>query len=240
MRSALPAVPSAGDRRGGDPGRDDTLRSGWLTTGPRVKRFEADFAAFLGARHAIAVNSCTAALHLALEAARHRPGDEVIMPTHTFTATAEVRVLPGRAPVLVDIDPHTLNIDPDAVEAAITPRTKAIVPVHFGGLPCDMARILAIAQNARLARGRGRGARAARRMRGALGRHARRSGDAFQLLRQQDHHDRRGRHGHDRRRRARRAHPHDAPARHEPRRLDRFTANGSGTTRSWRRASSTT
>ncbi len=126
----------------------DTLRSGWVTTGPKARRFEEDFAAFLGdvSLHAIAVNSATAGLHLALEALGIGPGDEVITTTHTFTATAEVVRYLGADVVLVDIDPATLNIDPQAVEAAITPRTKAIVPVHYAGLAADMPAILAIAR----------------------------------------------------------------------------------------------
>jgi dTDP-4-amino-4,6-dideoxygalactose transaminase len=126
----------------------DTLRSGWLTTGPKAKRFEAEFAAFLGdaSLHCIAVNSATAGLHLALEALGIGPGDEVIVPTHTFTATAEVVRYLGADVKLVDIDATTLNIDPAAVEAAITPRTKAIMPVHYGGLAADMPAILAIAR----------------------------------------------------------------------------------------------
>ena len=107
----------------------DTLRSGWITTGPKAKRLEEDFAAFLGdaSLQAIAVNSATAGLHLALEALGIGPGDEVITTTHTFTATAEVVRYLGADVVLVDIDPATLNIDPRAVEAAITPRTRASV-----------------------------------------------------------------------------------------------------------------
>ncbi|MDP3222812.1 MAG: DegT/DnrJ/EryC1/StrS family aminotransferase [Rubrivivax sp.] len=126
----------------------DTLRSGWVTTGPKAKRFEADFAAFLGdpALHTVAVNSATAGLHLALEALGIGLGDEVITTTHTFTATAEVVRYLGADVVLVDIDPATLNIDPAAVEAAIGPRTKAIVPVHYAGLAADMPAILAIAR----------------------------------------------------------------------------------------------
>ena len=126
----------------------DALRSGWVTTGPKTRRFEEDFAAFLGGGdlHAIAVNSATAGLHLALEALGIGPGDEVITTTHTFTATAEVVRYLGADVKLVDIDPATLNIDPAAVEAAITPRTKAIVPVHYAGLAADMPRLLAIAQ----------------------------------------------------------------------------------------------
>jgi dTDP-4-amino-4,6-dideoxygalactose transaminase len=126
----------------------DTLRSGWVTTGPKAKRFEADFAAFLGDErlHCIAVNSATAGLHLALEALGIGPGDEVITTTHTFTATAEVVRYLGADVRLVDIDPATLNIDPALVEAAITPRTRAIIPVHYAGLAADMPRLLDIAR----------------------------------------------------------------------------------------------
>ena len=126
----------------------DTLKSGWVTTGPKAKRFEADFSAFLGdaALQSISVNSATAGLHLALEAVGIGPGDEVITTTHTFTATAEVVRYLGADVKLVDCDPVTLNIDPAAVEAAIGPRTRAIVPVHFAGLAADMPRLLAIAR----------------------------------------------------------------------------------------------
>jgi dTDP-4-amino-4,6-dideoxygalactose transaminase len=126
----------------------DTLRSGWITTGPKARRFEQAFVEFLGdpSLEAIAVNSATAGLHLALEAAGIGPGDEVITTTHTFTATAEVVRYLGADVKLVDIDPATLNIDPKQVEAAITPRTKAIVPVHYAGLAADMPAILAIAK----------------------------------------------------------------------------------------------
>jgi dTDP-4-amino-4,6-dideoxygalactose transaminase len=125
----------------------DTLKSGWVTTGPKAKRFEAEFAQFLGdaALHCIAVNSATAGLHLALEALGIGPGDEVITTTHTFTATAEVVRYLGADVRLVDIDPATLNIDPRLIETAITPRTKAILPVHYGGLAADMPAILEIA-----------------------------------------------------------------------------------------------
>jgi perosamine synthetase len=122
------------------------LRSGWLTTGPKVKQFEQEFAAMIGARHAIAVNSCTAALHLALDAIGLREGDEVIVPTMTFAATAEVVAYFKAKPVLVDCVEGTLNIDPDGIEKAVTSRTKAIIPVHFGGYPCEMDRILEIAR----------------------------------------------------------------------------------------------
>lgn len=125
----------------------DSLRSGWVTTGPKARRFEQDFGAFLGdpALHCIAVNSATAGLHLALEALGIGPGDEVITTTHTFTATAEVVRYLGADVKLVDIDPATLNIAPAAIEAAIGPRTKAIVPVHYAGLAVDMPAILDIA-----------------------------------------------------------------------------------------------
>ena len=126
----------------------DTLRSGWITTGPKAKRFEQAFVEFLGdpSLEAIAVNSATAGLHLALEALGIGEGDEVITTTHTFTATAEVVRYLGADVKLVDIDPATLNIDPSAVEAAITPRTKAIIPVHYAGLGADMPALLDIAR----------------------------------------------------------------------------------------------
>ncbi len=125
----------------------DSLRSGWLTTGPKTKRFEEDFAAFAGdGTEAIAVNSATAGLHLALEAVGIGPDDEVITTPYTFTATAEVVRYLGADPVFVDIDSDTFNIDPAKIEAAITSRTKAIIPVHFAGLACDMESILAIAR----------------------------------------------------------------------------------------------
>ncbi|ACD95207.1 DegT/DnrJ/EryC1/StrS family aminotransferase [Trichlorobacter lovleyi] len=124
----------------------DSLRSGWLTTGPKTKRFEEEFAAFVGnGVEAIAVNSATAGLHLALEAVGIGPGDEVITTPYTFTSTAEVIRYLGADPVFVDSDPNTYNIDPTKIEAAITPRTKAIVPVHFAGLSCDMNVLLSIA-----------------------------------------------------------------------------------------------
>ena len=123
----------------------DTLRSGWLTTGPRVKKFEEAFAAFVDARHAVAVNSCTAALHLALEAIHLQPGDEVIVPTVTFAATGEVVTYFGARPVLVDCERDSLNVDLKCIESAITPRTKAIIPVHFAGRVCAMDEIVALA-----------------------------------------------------------------------------------------------
>lgn len=123
------------------------MRSGWVTTGPETKAFEQEFAAYLGGGvEAIAVNSATAGLHLTLEALGIGPGDEVIAPTLTFTATVEVARYLGADAVLVDVDPVTLNISPAAIEAAITSRTKAILPVHYGGLACDMDAIFAIAR----------------------------------------------------------------------------------------------
>jgi dTDP-4-amino-4,6-dideoxygalactose transaminase len=124
----------------------DSLRSGWLTTGPKTKRFESDFVDFLGGEvEAVAVNSATAGLHLALEAIGIGPGDEVITTPYTFTATAEVVRYLGAEPVLVDIDPTTFNLDPLKIEQAITPKTRAVIPVHFAGLACDMTAILKIA-----------------------------------------------------------------------------------------------
>ncbi|MFZ0338970.1 MAG: DegT/DnrJ/EryC1/StrS family aminotransferase [Terracidiphilus sp.] len=129
----------------------ETLRSGWITTGPKTKEFEQEFSAFLGGiAHALAVNSGTAGLHLAVEAIGIGRGDEVITTTHTFTATAEVIRYMGADPVFVDIDPQTFCIDPDELEAAVTPRTKAIIPVHFGGMCCDMDAIIAVAKRRNL------------------------------------------------------------------------------------------
>jgi dTDP-4-amino-4,6-dideoxygalactose transaminase len=124
------------------------LRSGWIGTGPRVARFEADFAAYQGvaATQVAAVNSCTAALHVSMVAAGLEPGSEVITTPLTFCASANAIIHAGLTPVLADIDPATQCIDPAAIEAAITPRTRAILPVHFAGRPCAMDPIMAIAQ----------------------------------------------------------------------------------------------
>lgn len=122
------------------------LRSGWLTTGSKARQFEQEFAAKVGARYAVALNSCTAALHLALEAIGLGEGDEVLVPTMTFAATAEVVTYFKAKPVLIDCLPATLNMNPDLLERAITPRTKAIIPVHFAGQPCDMTSILEVAR----------------------------------------------------------------------------------------------
>ena len=124
----------------------DSLRSGWVTTGPKAKQFETDFARYIGGEvEAVALNSATAGLHLALEALGISAGDEVITSTYTFTATAEVVRYLGADPVFVDIEPDSLNIDVALIEAAITERTKAIIPVHFAGLSCKMDEIFALA-----------------------------------------------------------------------------------------------
>ncbi|NEV64838.1 DegT/DnrJ/EryC1/StrS family aminotransferase [Thiorhodococcus minor] len=125
-----------------------TLESGWLGTGPRVAAFEKAFAAYKGATpsHAAAVNSCTAALHVSMIASGIGPGDEVITTPLTFCATVNAIIHAGATPVLADVDPVTMNIDPAAIEAAITPRTRAILPVHFAGRPCDMDAITALAE----------------------------------------------------------------------------------------------
>lgn len=124
----------------------DCLRSGWLGTGPKVARFERDFAAYKGATHAAAVNSCTAALHLSMVAADLQPGDEVITTPMTFCATVNAICHAGATPVLADVDPHTMNIDPDRVRERITPRTRAILPVHFAGRSCDMGALQDLAR----------------------------------------------------------------------------------------------
>lgn len=118
------------------------LDSGWVTTGPRTKRFEAAFAEAVGARHAVAVNSCTAAMHLGLEALGIGPEHEVIVPTLTFAASAEVVRYLGARPVLVDVRPGDHTVDIEAVEKAITPKTRAVIPVHFGGETCLMDPLL--------------------------------------------------------------------------------------------------
>lgn len=129
----------------------ETLRSGWITTGSKAHRFEFEFADFVGASYALAVNSCTGALHLALEAMGVGEGDEVITTPYTFTATASTVEHLRARPVLVDVESDTLNIDPDALEAAIGPRTKVILPVHFAGHPANLDRIYEIASRRGLA-----------------------------------------------------------------------------------------
>ena len=128
-----------------------TLRSGWLGTGPRVQQFEGDFRNYVGAAHAVALSSCTAGLHLALDVLGIGPGDEVITSPLTFSATANVIVHVGATPVFADVDSRTMNLDPEAVARAVTPRTRVILPVHFAGRPCDMDPLLEIAQGHELA-----------------------------------------------------------------------------------------
>ena len=129
----------------------EALLSGWITTGPKTRQLEAEFAAAVGGRHAIAVNSCTAAMHLALEAVGLQRGDEVITTPYTFAATAEVVRYFDAKPVLVDVCAEDCNINPAQIEAAITPRTKAIIPVHIAGLSADLDAIGEIAARHNLA-----------------------------------------------------------------------------------------
>jgi dTDP-4-amino-4,6-dideoxygalactose transaminase len=124
----------------------EAIRSGWIAQGKRTEEFERLVAAYVGARHAIAVSSATTGLHLALVAAGVSPGDEVICPSYTFIATANAVIYANAIPVFVDVDPRTYNIDPKLIEAAITPRTKAILPVSQVGLPADLDEILRIAR----------------------------------------------------------------------------------------------
>lgn len=129
----------------------DTICSGWLTTGPKTQQFEREFASAVGAQHAVAVNSCTAAMHLALEAIGLRPGDEVITTPYTFAATAEVIRYFDATPVFVDIEPHTFHLDPGRLERAINRRTRAVIPVHMAGLPVDLDGISSVANEHGLA-----------------------------------------------------------------------------------------
>lgn len=123
-----------------------TLKSGWLGTGPKVARFEQDFADYVGAPNTVAVNSCTAALHLSILAAGIGPGDEVVTSPLTFCATVNAIIHAGATPVLADVDPRTMNIDPAQIEARITPRTRAVLPIHFAGRPCEMDTLCGIAE----------------------------------------------------------------------------------------------
>lgn len=122
-----------------------TLRSGWIGTGPRVARFEEEFRGYVGASHAVALGSCTAALHLSLLALDLEPGAEVITTPLTFCATANAILHAGATPVLCDVDPVTMNLDPAKLPAAVGPRTRAILPVHLAGRPCEMDAIMALA-----------------------------------------------------------------------------------------------
>ncbi|MEM8009707.1 aminotransferase class I/II-fold pyridoxal phosphate-dependent enzyme, partial [Morganella morganii subsp. sibonii] len=125
---------------------EKVLRSGWITTGPQNQQLEADFCQRFGCKHAIALASATAGMHVALMALGVGPGDEVITPSQTWVSTINMIELLGAVPVMIDIDRDTLMIQPDAVRAAITPKTKVIIPVHYAGAPCDLVALRAIAQ----------------------------------------------------------------------------------------------
>jgi dTDP-4-amino-4,6-dideoxygalactose transaminase len=129
----------------------ETLRSRWLTKGPKTIEFEKKIAKYIGAKHAIALNSCTSALHLSLFAVGIGPGDEVIVPAYTFASTANVVVHQSAKPVLADINLHDLCINPETIEDLISPKTKAIIPVHFAGHPCNMDIISKVADKYNLA-----------------------------------------------------------------------------------------
>jgi dTDP-4-amino-4,6-dideoxygalactose transaminase len=128
----------------------ETLKSGWITTGPKTAEFEKAVADYVGARHAIGVNSCTSALHLSLVALGIGKGDEVITTPNTFSATANVIVHVGARPVFADIQPDTLNLDPEQVARKVTKKTRAIIPVHFAGHPCDMDELMSIARKKKI------------------------------------------------------------------------------------------
>ena len=124
-----------------------SLKSGWLGTGPKVHKLEEMFKEYKGSKYAMALNSCTAALHLSMLAIGIKPGDEVIVPTMTFASTASVVIHAGGVLVFADCEKDTMNIDPEDIQRKISPKTKAIIPVHFAGRPCDMDAIMDIAQN---------------------------------------------------------------------------------------------
>ncbi len=145
QRRFIPIAKPMMDEREADAARRPIL-SGWVTQGPEVAAFEREFAETVGAKHACAVSSCTAALHLALLAVGVRPGDEVITASHSFVATANSVRYCGATPVFVDIDPATYNIDPGLIEKAITKHTRAIMCVHQMGMPCDLPAIIEIAR----------------------------------------------------------------------------------------------
>jgi len=128
----------------------DCLRSGWISTGPRVGKLQDMFKTYIGSQHALALNSCTAGLHLAMLAAGLEPGDEVITTPMTFAASANTIIHAGARPVFVDIELPSMNINPELIEEKITPRTKAIIPVHLYGRPCNMQRIMEVARKHRV------------------------------------------------------------------------------------------
>lgn len=128
----------------------ETLKSGWLTTGPRTKKFEDNFRKYIGCDYAIGLNSCTAALHLALAVRKFKPGSEVITTTMTFPATVNVVIHERLRPIFIDVEPGTLTMNVQKIEEKITPRTRAIIPVHFAGHPCDMDPIMDLAKKYKL------------------------------------------------------------------------------------------
>ena len=196
-----------------------TIRSGWLTSGPRTAELEHRFAERTGVPHAIATSSCTEALHLSLVAAGVGAGNEVVTSSFTWPATVNAILHTGATPVFADIDPETLDLDPEAARAAVTARTRALLPVHFAGGPCDMDALGSDRRRERPAGRRGRGAR----RRGRCARTAGRRDQRLHLLlalRDQEPGRRRGRDHHDRVRRGGRAAAAAARARHHPRPME--------------------